>query len=310
MQISKITRRSAIALSVAAALTLAGCGDKEPAKSELVPVGIVQLVEHSALDACTKGVKDALAERGYKDGVNIKIDFQNAQGDQSNLPAAQAVATTAKGTPIVATAITDFVAAKLVKSDEQPGGNVTGVSDLGPIEAQLELLLKLVPDAKAVGTIYNSSEINSKYQVDIFKKAAEKRGVQVLEATVSNVNDIQQAAASLNGKVQGMWLPTDNVLASAIPALAKVANPSKIPVIAGERGMTEAGCLGSISVDYYEIGRMTGQMGADILDGKKKPAEMPVQHVANGTPVFNMKTAAAIGITIPDELKKGAVLFQ
>ena len=282
MQISKITRRSAIALSVAAALTLAGCGDKEPAKSELVPVGIVQLVEHSALDACTKGVKDALAERGYKDGVNIKIDFQNAQGDQSNLhniatrfvsnkdklifavatPAAQAVATTAKGTPIVATAITDFVAAKLVKSDEQPGGNVTGVSDLGPIEAQLELLLKLVPDAKAVG------------------------------------------------KVQGMWLPTDNVLASAIPALAKVANPSKIPVIAGERGMTEAGCLGSISVDYYEIGRMTGQMGADILDGKKKPAEMPVQHVANGTPVFNMKTAAAIGITIPDELKKGAVLFQ
>lgn len=330
MQISKITRRSAIALSVAAALTLAGCGDKEPAKSELVPVGIVQLVEHSALDACTKGVKDALAERGYKDGVNIKIDFQNAQGDQSNLhniatrfvsnkdklifavatPAAQAVATTAKGTPIVATAITDFVAAKLVKSDEQPGGNVTGVSDLGPIEAQLELLLKLVPDAKVVGTIYNSSEINSKYQVDIFKKAAEKRGVQVLEATVSNVNDIQQAAASLNGKVQGMWLPTDNVLASAIPALAKVANPSKIPVIAGERGMTEAGCLGSISVDYYEIGRMTGQMGADILDGKKKPAEMPVQHVANGTPVFNMKTAAAIGITIPDELKKGAVLFQ
>ena len=158
--------------------------------------------------------------------------------------------------------------------------------------------------------IYNSSEINSKYQVDIFKKAAEKRGVQVLEATVSNVNDIQQASASLNGKVQGMWLPTDNVLASAIPALAKVANPSKIPVIAGERGMTEAGCLGSISVDYYEIGRMTGQMGADILDGKKKPAEMPVQHVANGTPVFNMKTAAAIGITIPDELKKGAVLFQ
>lgn len=155
MQISKITRRSAIALSVAAALTLAGCGDKEPAKAELVPVGIVQLVEHSALDACTKGVKDALAERGYKDGVNIKIDFQNAQGDQSNLhniatrfvsnkdklifavatPAAQAVATTAKGTPIVATAITDFVAAKLVKSDEQPGGNVTGVSDLGPIEA-------------------------------------------------------------------------------------------------------------------------------------------------------------------------------
>ena len=245
MQISKITRRSAIALSVAAALTLAGCGDKEPAKSELVPVGIVQLVEHSALDACTKGVKDALAERGYEDGVNIKIDFQNAQGDQSNLhniatrfvsnkdklifavatPAAQAVATTAKGTPIVATAITDFVAAKLVKSDEQPGGNVTGVSDLGPIEAQLELLLKLVPDAKAVGTIYNSSEINSKYQVDIFKKAAEKRGVQVLEATVSNVNDIQHGAGKHVGRCQPQRQGAGHVAADGQRACQRHSRP-------------------------------------------------------------------------------------
>jgi putative ABC transport system substrate-binding protein len=216
----------------------------------------------------------------------------------------------AKNTPIVATAITDFVAAKLVKSDDAPGGNVTGVSDLGPIEAQLDLLLKFIPNAKVVGTIYNSSEINSAYQVEIFKQAAAKRGVEVLEATVSNVNDIQQAVASISSKVAGLWLPTDNVLASAIPALVKVTNPVKLPVVAGERGMTEAGCLGSISVDYYEIGRMTGQMGADILEGKKKPAEMPVQHVATGTPVFNLKAAEAIGVTIPEELKKGAVLFQ
>lgn len=132
----------------------------------------------------------------------------------------------------------------------------------------------------------------------------------MLEATVSNVNDIQQAVASISSKVAGLWLPTDNVLASAIPALVKVTNPVKLPVVAGERGMTEAGCLGSISVDYYEIGRMTGQMGADILEGKKKPAEMPVQHVATGTPVFNVKAAEAIGVTIPEELKKGAVLFQ
>ncbi|WP_443980352.1 ABC transporter substrate-binding protein, partial [Sutterella wadsworthensis] len=118
------------------------------------------------------------------------------------------------------------------------------------------------------------------------------------------------AVASISSKVAGLWLPTDNVLASAIPALVKVTNPVKLPVVAGERGMTEAGCLGSISVDYYEIGRMTGQMGADILEGKKKPAEMPVQHVATGTPVFNLKAAEAIGVTIPEELKKGAVLFQ
>lgn len=335
-----ITRRSALALGVAAALALAGCGDK-PAQqaaqtaakapaAELIPVGIIQLVEHNALDAATRGIVDALAERGFKDGVNIRLDIQNAQGDQSNLhnianrfvsnkdkiifavatPAAQAVATVAKDTPIVATAITDFVAGKLVKSDAAPGGNVTGVSDLGPIAAQFDLLMKLVPNAKNVGTIYNSSEINSAYQVDILKKAAAEKGVNVLEATVSNVNDIQQAVASLKGKVDALYLPTDNVIASAVPALAKVVNPAGIPAIAGEMGMVGAGCLGSISVDYYELGKMTGRMGADVLEGKAKPATTPVQHVTSGTPVFNMKTAKAIGLEIPEDLKKGAKLFE
>ena len=329
MEISTLTRRGLIAAAVAGALALAGCGDKgaapaanTAAKADLTPIGIVQLVEHSALDAATRGIVDALAERGYKDGVNIKLDIQNAQGDQSNLhnianrfvsnkdkvifavatPAAQAVATVAKDTPIVATAITDFVAAKLVKSDAAPGGNVTGVSDLG--------LMKLVPNAKTTGTIYNSSEINSAYQVDLLKKAAAERGVEVLEATVSNVNDIQQAVASLKDKVEGLYLPTDNVIASAVPALAKVVNPAKIPAVAGEMGMVGAGCLGSISVDYYELGKMTGQMGADILEGKKKPADTPVEHVKTGVPVFNMKTAEAIGLAIPEELKKGAKLFE
>lgn len=337
MQLTTISRRGLIAAGVAAALALAGCGDKGSApaadaakKTELIPVGIVQLVEHDALDAATRGIVDALAARGFKDGVNIKLDIQNAQGDQSNLhnianrfvsnkdkiifavatPAAQAVATVAKDTPIVGTAITDFVAAKLVKSNEKPGGNVTGVSDLGPIAAQFDLLMKLAPNAKTIGTIYNSSEINSAVQVEILKKAAAERGVEVLEATVSNVNDIQQAVASLKDKVQGLYLPTDNVIASAIPALAKVVNPAKIPAVAGEMGMTAAGCLGSVSVNYYDIGKMTGELGADILEGKKKPADTPIQHVTTGTPVFNLKTAAAIGITIPEELKKGAKLFE
>ena len=170
--------------------------------------------------------------------------------------------------------------------------------------------MKLVPNAKTIGTIYNSSEINSAYQVDILKKAAAEKGVEVLEATVSNVNDIQQAVASLKDKVQGLYLPTDNVIASAVPALAKVVNPAKIPTVAGEMGMVGAGCLGSISVDYYELGKMTGQMGADILEGKKKPADTPVEHVKTGVPVFNMKTAQAIGFTIPEDLRKGAKLFE
>ena len=336
MKLNTLSRRGMLAVSAAVVLAQTGCGDKDKApaaaaKAELTPIGIVQLVEHAALDAATRGIVDALAERGYKDGENIKLDIQNAQGDQSNLhnianrfvsnndkiifaiatPAAQAVATVAKNTPIVATAVTDFVAGRLVKSDAAPGGNVTGVSDLGPVEAQFDLLMKLVPaGTKTIGTIYNSSEINSAYQVEILKKAAAARGVEVLEATVSNVNDIQQAVASLKDKVQGLWLPTDNVIASAIPALAKVVNPAKLPAVAGEMGMVGAGCLGSISVDYYELGKMTGQMGADILEGKKQPATTPVEHVKTGVPVFNLQTAKAIGVTIPEELLKGAKLFE
>lgn len=335
---AKLSRRTLGAACLAALVALSGCGKEEAkpaagtaaAASEPIPIGIVQLVEHDALDAAVRGIVDGLAERGWKDGEKIKIDRQNAQADQSNLrniatrflsdkdriifavatPAAQSMATAARDTPIVATAITDFVSAKLVKSDEAPGGNVTGVSDLGPIEEQFKLLMKLVPNAKTIGTIYNSSEINSAYQVELLKAAAKKAGITVLEATVSNVNDIQQAANSLIGKVDGLYLPTDNVIASAVPALVKVTNPAKIPTVAGEIGMVSNGLLGSVSVDYYELGKMTGRMGADILEGKAKPATMPVQHVKEGQLVFNLKAAKAIGFEVPADLLKNAKTFE
>ena len=337
MTLEKISRRMLGAAIAAAVLALAGCGEeKAPAQSEaaagktLIPIGIVQLVEHDALDAAVRGIVDGLAARGYKDGETIAIDRQNAQADQSNLhnigtrfagakdklifavatPAAQAMATTARDIPIVGTAITDFVSAKLVKSDDAPGGNVTGVSDMGPIEKQFELLTALVPNLKTVGTIYNSSEVNSAVKVTRLKDAAAKAGVEVVEATVSSVNDIQQAAASLKDKVDALYLPTDNVIASAVPVLAKVVNDAKIPTVAGEIGMVENGCLASVSVDYYELGKMTGEMGADILDGKSVPAQMPVRRQLDGELVINMKTAQAIGITIPEAILSKAKKFE
>lgn len=329
-----IGRRSLIAVAVAltgSAIVggLSGCGKEEAAQQggkTLIPIGIVQLVEHEALDAANRGIVDALAERGYKEGVNVMIDRQNAQADQSNLqniaarfvsndskilfaiatPAAQTLAAATKTIPIVATAVTNFEVAKLVASNEKPGGNVTGVSDINPVAEQFALLMKFAPDAKAIGTIYNSSEINSTYQIELLKKAASAAGVEVVEASVSSVNDIQQAVASLKGKVGGLYLPTDNIIASAVPVLMKSVFEAGIPTVAGEGGMVRAGILASIAVDYYTLGKMTGAMGADILDGKKKPADMPIQSQRAEKVLVNLKTAETMGIQIPEDILKTA----
>lgn len=329
-----IGRRSLIAVAVAltgSAIVggLSGCGKEEAAQQggkTLIPIGIVQLVEHEALDAANRGIVDALAERGYKEGVNVTIDRQNAQADQSNLqniaarfvsndskilfaiatPAAQTLAAATKTIPIVATAVTNFEVAKLVASNEKPGGNVTGVSDINPVAEQFALLMKFAPDAKAIGTIYNSSEINSTYQIELLKKAASAAGVEVVEASVSSVNDIQQAVASLKGRVGGLYLPTDNIIASAVPVLMKSVFEAGIPTVAGEGGMVRAGILASIAVDYYTLGKMTGAMGADILDGKKKPADMPIQSQKAEKVLVNLKTAETMGIQIPEDILKTA----
>ena len=329
-----IGRRSLIAVAVAltgSAIVggLSGCGKEEAAQQggkTLIPIGIVQLVEHEALDAANRGIVDALAERGYKEGVNVTIDRQNAQADQSNLqniaarfvsndskilfaiatPAAQTLAAATKTIPIVATAVTNFEVAKLVASNEKPGGNVTGVSDINPVAEQFALLMKFAPDAKAIGTIYNSSEINSTYQIELLKKAASAAGVEVVEASVSSVNDIQQAVASLKGKVGGLYLPTDNIIASAVPVLMKSVFEAGIPTVAGEGGMVRAGILAASAVDYYTLGKMTGAMGADILDGKKKPADMPIQSQKAEKVLVNLKTAETMGIQIPEDILKTA----
>ncbi|KHM52274.1 ABC transporter substrate-binding protein, partial [Anaerovibrio lipolyticus] len=236
---------------------LGGCGSNNQATSDQKVVGIVQLVEHDALDAANKGFRDALKERGYEEGKNLKIDNQNAQADQSNLqnigqrfvsnhvdliyaiatPAAQTVANLTKDIPIVGSAITDYVGAKLVKSNDVPGGNVTGTSDMNPIKDQVDLLIKLCPNAKTIGCVYTSSEVNSEIQFKAMKEYAESKGLKVEAATISNVNDIQQAAQSLVGKVDAFYLPTDNVIASSMPTLISVTEAAKKPVICGESNM-------------------------------------------------------------------------
>ncbi len=325
-------------MGVTAVLTagiIAGCGGgggqkKTEDGKKMYKVGIVQLVEHNALDAANKGFVDGLKKRGYEEGKNIEIDRQNAQADQSNLanisqrfisnksnlicaiatPAAQTVANATKDIPIVGTAITDYESAKLVKSNAKPGGNVTGTSDMNPIKEQVDLLMKFCPNAKTVGVIYCSSEVNSEVQVKAMKEYAASKGLKVETATISTVNDIQQAAQSLVSKVDAFYAPTDNVLASAMPTLLSVTDPAKKPVICGEENMVKAGGLATYGIDYYKLGLQTGDMGADILDGKKKPADMPIQTAKDLKASVNKKSADALGVKIPDDVMKSAEIIQ
>ena len=316
MRFTHFMKAALVAGMVSAALT--GCGDKKADTPQTI--GIVQLVEHDALDAANRGIVDALRARG----ITMQIDQQNAQADQSNLrniaqrfvsnkypmifaiatPAAQSVANATQTTPIVATAVTDFASAKLVKDNAKPGTNVTGSSDMNPIAAQTELLFKLVPGAKTVGTIYNSSEINSQIQVDILRKELEKHGVPLVVATVSSVNDIQQAAQSLVGKVDVIYVPTDNVIASAMPTLYSVTKPANLAVIAGESGMVRAGATATVAVDYYNLGKIAGNMGADILQGKSKPQDMAIQYQTEFNVVMNEVAVKELGLAVPEDIAK------
>ena len=311
----------AVALSAVTIMAMvAGCGSNT-ATNDQKKIGVIQLVEHPSLDAANKGFVDGLASKGYKDGQNIKLDQQNAQADQSNLnsiaqrfvsdkkdlvlaiatPAAQTMANASHDMPIMGTAIT----AKLVQSNERPGGNVSGTSDMTPVEKEVDLIIALVPNVKRIGAIYTSSEINSQLQVEKMKAYAATKGITVVEATVSNVNDIQQAATNLvNQDVQAIYTPTDNVLASAMANLAQITDAAKIPVFAADEGMTMTGGVATYSVDYYQLGYQTGLMAAKVLAGEAKIADLAIETQKDIKLTVNEERAKKLGITIPDALRK------
>ena len=308
------------AIAAAGLIALNGCSDNsEPAADQQkaqTTVGIVQLVEHPALDEANRGIVEAVQARGLK----VAFDQQNAQADQSNLgniaqrfvsqkyplifaiatPAAQIMANATNQTPIVATAVTDFEVAKLVKSNDKPGTNAQ----------QVALMLELFPDANRIGTIYNSSEINSQFQAKILKEEVQQRGLSLVELTVSSVNDVQQTAQSMIGKVDVIYVPTDNIIASAMPVLTKITTPARIGVITGEEGMLKGGGLATVGVDYYNLGRIAGDMGADILEGKSKPQDMAIRYQTEFKSKINAATAEKLGIKIPDSLAKNAELVR
>ena len=312
---------------------LAGCGGGSDTQqdAEMHKVGIVQLMQHGALDQANQGLVEGLAVAGYVVGENLEIDQQNAQGDQSNLqsiaqqflsndvemimaiatPAAQVMAANTEEIPIVATAITSFEQAGLVESNEAPNTNVTGTHDMTPIAEQIDLLLQIVPDAKSIGTVYTSSEKNSQVQVGILKEVCEAKGLTVVERTVSTVNDIQQATQSLvEENVDAVWLCTDNNVASAMPQVVGVTDAAGIITVCAEESMVMSGGTITYGINFYQIGYDAGLMAAKILNGEAVPAEMPIQGPKQEDLklVINPEAVEIIGVEIPAELMEKAAL--
>lgn len=323
-----------ISTLLTSSILLTGCSvenlsGNESQKNKVIKIGITQIAEHSALDSSRKGFIDALESKGFKDGENIKIDYKNAQGDMPTAqtiaqsfvsdkkdlilaiatPTAQAVLNATTEIPTLITAVTDPVDAGLVKSMEKPETNITGTSDATPIEKQFNLIKQLIPNAKKIGVLYNTSERNSEIQVDAIKKMSKDFGFEIITAGVTSVNDIPQALESLLNKVDVLYAPTDNLVASSTSLIANKSIEKKIPFIASEEGMVKQGALATEGIDYYKLGLQTGLLAVDIINGKK-PQEIPVTTLEDTNLVINLDTAKKLNIKIPDELNKRAQLLK
>lgn len=306
-----------------------GCsaGQQTEKKDEKIKIGVIQIVEHPALDSARNGFKDFLAEQGYEEGTDIVYDYQNAQGDmstaqtiaktfsQKNLdmilsiatPTSQAVANSVKDTPILITAVTDPKSAGLVENMEQPGANLTGTSDLTPVAKQLDLFNKIDRNVKKVGILYNSGETNSVFLKDLAKQKAEELGLELIEAPVTSSSEVYQTAQSLVGRVDGIYVPTDNTIVSAIQSVIKVTNKNNLPLIVADNNSVKEGALATLGIDYYKLGEQTGAMAQKVLNGAN-PGDMPIQRIEEADLIINLKAAEKMNIDLPqsliDEAKK------
>lgn len=284
-------------------------------------VSFNQIVEHPALDALRQGVKDELAAQGLSVDYNDHIAQGNIAtanliakqilGEQPDVavgiatPTAQACAQVIKDIPIVFAAVTDPVGAGLVQSLERPGGNVTGTTDMSPINRQLDLMLEFLPEIKTIGVIYNSGEVNSVTLVRILKEEAQKKGLTVEEATVSNSAGVSQAAKSLIGKVDAVYIPTDNTVVSALEATTQIGYQAKLPIFAADTDSVTRGAIAALAVDYYKMGRQTGEMVSRVFKGAN-PGEMPVETLREFNIHLNPGSAAKMGVEVPESILKKA----
>ncbi|MBM7655061.1 ABC transporter substrate-binding protein [Neobacillus cucumis] len=318
----------AVSVALAGMLLLAGCGSKESSGStektgteKEYKVGISQFAPHPSLDAATNGFKKALEDKGLKvsyDEQNAQADMNNTQtiannfvGDKVDLifanatPSATAALNATKDIPIVFTSVTDPVGAGLVKSFDKPGQNITGTTDNHP-DATKKTISFITDEVKAkkVGVIYNSGEQNSEVQVKQVKKLLEEKGAKLVDVSVANTSEVKQAAESLAGRVDAIYIPTDNTVVTALDAVIAVANNKKIPLFVGELDSMKKGAVAASGFSYFDLGYQSGLMATDILTGKKKPSEIPVELPKGLKLVINKKAAEAQGLKVKDEWSK------
>ena len=325
-----------LALTAVAALGLSACaGDGGPeggggddggnGDSAEAVVGISQFVQHPALDAATAGFKRAILDAGFVEGETVRFDEKNAQAEMATAtliaqtfandgvdlvlavatPAAQAAAQSITDIPVLFTAVTDPLSVHLVASADAPGANISGTSDLNPVDQQFALLREIVPDAKRVGIVYGSGEVNSEIQLDLAEESAQELGLELVTATVTNPGEIQQAAESL-GEVDAIYTPSDNLVASGLAALIGVAEERGIPVIGAESAHVEGGAVATIGIDYERLGYQTGEMAVRVLKDGTDPAAMPVEYLEELELVINPDAAQRFGIELPAAVRDRA----
>ena len=291
---------------------------KADKKKDVFRIGISQFITHQSLDATREGFVDELAKQGYVEGKNIEIDLQNAQGEQRNLktisqqlaessdvvlaiatPSAQSLTNTTQTTPVIFSAVTDPISAKLVESREHPGGNVTGTSDQSSdaISTQINLIKKVLPKAKTIGILYTQSEPNSVVQKDEAKRLLEEKGFTVVEKTILDSNNVKAAAESLMAEVDMVFVPTDNIISSTMETVKQVSIKHKVPVFGGSTEMVAVGGLYNYGTNYEELGRQTARMLIRVLKGER-PENIAVELPEKLELHTNQEMADALGIDI------------
>ncbi len=307
--------------------TMAGCGDdNKPAGSASgggdnasYTIGICQQLEHPALDEATKGFQAAVEEKLGKD--NVKFDLQNAQGEAANCStiaagfvasdvdlimanatgSLQASAAATADIPIVATSVTDYATALDISDwTGSTGKNITGTSDLAPLEQQAAMIKEIVPDAKMVGLLYCSNEPNSIYQINKVKEELAKMSIECKEYSAADSNEIQAVVSNAVKECDVLYIPTDNTMANNTEIVNNIATPAKIPVIAGEEGICKGCGVATLSISYYDIGYRAGEMAAEILKDGKDPKDMPIETAKEFKKLYNPTIAQALSITIPE----------
>lgn len=296
-------------------------------KEKVYHIGITQLMTNPGIDAIREGFLDEMGKLGYIDGKNIKYSIENSQGDNTvaqsiakkfvnekcdmifaiTTPTAQVCANEVKGTniPLVFGAVTDPITAGLVNSLEKPGGNITGTSDKWPTAAQFDLLLKLVPTVKKIGVIYNPGETNSEYNIKEVEKVCENKNLKLIKVAVSNTSEVYAAAQSLVGKIDAFYVSADNTVITAMDAVIKISEKNKIPLLPGVSANVEQGGFGTLGPNYFDVGIEAAKIADKIIKGEK-PADIPVSTAKNFEYFFNLKSAKATGVIIPEDLLKKA----